>query len=231
MCAQFMIRTKRRNLARQMGLIIREDDDSILEGRFLPYQKAPVVLEAEGKRELREMQFSLVPSWSKERRAKFATHNARLFTYDEKTKKTVPIYEKPTWRGPFAHRHCLVPINDFFEPIYRGEWAGNMVRFHPKEDRLMVAAGIWEEWTSRETGEIIDSFSIITHDPHPFVEEVGHDRTPVFLKPEAFGQWLKPEAMSPKEYVELLQEAREVPELTVDIDRPLKSGWEKRRTS
>jgi len=189
-----------------------------------------VLEDPQGRRELRMMQFSLVPSWSKERRVKFATHNARLWSFDEKTRREVPVFEKPTWRGPFAHRHCLVPLSEFIEPIYSGEYAGNMVRFLPKDGKLLTAAAIWDEWTDRQTGEVIDSFSILTDDPHPFVAEIGHDRTPVFLAEDAYGKWLKPESATPKESLDLLRAHVDRPELTVEIDRPLKAGWEKRRS-
>lgn len=231
MCAQFQVRTKRRDLARQMGLIIKDDEDVLLETRVMPHQVAPVVLEAEGKRVLRPMSFAMIPKWSKDKRPKFATHNARLWSTDDKSGKTIPIYDKTLWRGPFAHRHCLVPMTDFFEPIYTGEYAGNMVRFHKEDDSLMAAAGIWEEWTDHETGEILDSFSVITSDPYPFVDKIGHDRSPLFIKASAFDAWLKPDGMKPAEYVELLEDSRETPKMTVDIDRPMKAGWEKRISS
>jgi putative SOS response-associated peptidase YedK len=213
-------------MVRQLGLFDTEDD-AVIETRVLPFQQAPVIVRDGGKRVVRSMQFSLVPAWSKERRVKFATHNARLVSHDDRTGRDVPIYEKPTWRGPFSHRHCLVPISGFIEPIYRGDFAGNMVCFLPKDHQLMAAAGIWEEWTSHETGEIIDSFSILTDDPHPFVKSIGHDRTPVFLKPEAYEAWLSDD-LSPQANLAMLRKSKAEPDLVVEKDRPLKPGWEKR---
>lgn len=137
---------------------------------------APVFL----KDELRIMRFGLLPSWSKEPKVKFATHNARLDT----------IEEKATWRGPFKKSHCLVPIESFLEPIYDGEFAGNIVAFKEKRGEIMLAAGIYDTWVNKETGEIIDSFAIITHDPPKYVADIGHDRCPVFVKPGAFKEWL-----------------------------------------
>lgn len=56
------------------------------------------------------MRYSLVPNWSKEAKVKFATHNARLESIDE----------KPTWKTVFSEQHCLVPLTDFIEPILPG---------------------------------------------------------------------------------------------------------------
>ena len=227
MCAQYTIKIKSKTLSEMFRAKLETEMDTE-NRRVMPYQTAPVVLERNGKRVMREFQFSLVPSWSKEKRVKFATHNARLLSFDEKAKKVVPIYEKPTWRGPFVTRHCLVPMSDFIEPIYSGDFAGNMVRFEPSSHALLVAAGLWEEWTSKETGEVVDSFTVITHDPVPFVEKIGHDRSPVFLSEADADTWLNPPTKDPKELVKFLMDRQLNPPLVVDKERALKAGWEKR---
>lgn len=57
----------------------------------------------------------------------------------------------------------------------------------------MVAAGIYDEWINKETGEIIPSFAIVTSDPPPFISEVGHDRCPVFLPKDMQLEWVSQE--------------------------------------
>jgi putative SOS response-associated peptidase YedK len=54
---------------------------------------------------------------------------------------------------------------------------------------LITAAGLWDEWRNRETGERIKSCSMIITEPNDFVAEV-HDRMPVLLQPEQFDHWL-----------------------------------------
>jgi len=196
--------------------------------RIVPHTPAPVVTWSQGERTLEAMRFSLVPAWSKEARPKFATYNARLSSYDEKTKREVPIYQKPTWREPFAKKHCLVPMTEFIEPSYTGPLAGNMLKFFRDGGLMLVAAGIWEEWKDKATGEIIDSFAIITDEPDPVVVNYGHDRMPLFLDEKAWDGWLEPKAATPKEFVEFLKANRAKVEFKVEKDRPLKAGWEKR---
>ncbi|MEK7690911.1 MAG: SOS response-associated peptidase family protein, partial [Bdellovibrionota bacterium] len=105
MCAQFMIKANLKELARRFGT--REIPDADLVAwkgapRVVPYSLGPVWLPGE----LKLMQFSLLPSWSKEKKVKFATHNARLDGVDT----------KPTWRKVFRERRCVVPMTDFVEP-------------------------------------------------------------------------------------------------------------------
>lgn len=221
MCAQFILKASRRQLERKYGVRSRksggEDDEEIYELRVVPYRPGPVIIMSGGRRRLRTMQYSLVPAWSKSRRVKFATHNARLET----------VASKPTWSRPFRRRRCLVPLSDFIEPIYEGEWAGNMVMFHPPGSGILTAAGIWDEWVGKD-GEVVDSFAIITDEPIPFVRDSGHDRTPVFLREEGFDEWLRGGERDSGELRSVLEEYRDEPPLAVSVDRPLKAGWEKR---
>jgi len=51
------------------------------------------------------------------------------------------------------------------------------------EMAMLTTAGLWDEWTSEETGETIRSCTMIITEPNVFVAEV-HDRMPVLLRPE-----------------------------------------------
>ena len=45
---------------------------------------------------------------------------------------------------------------------------------------LLTAAGLWDEWKDRATGERLKSCTMIVTDPNDFTAEI-HDRMPVFL--------------------------------------------------
>lgn len=252
MCAQYMIKARIKLWKKVYGidtedlfeiegfdehriapkpLTLFRDENSIQgedEFRIAPNLPGLVIVPAKEGRELRAMNFSLIPSWSKEPKVKFATYNARLESTDTKGDVTY-IFQKPTWKGAFERRHCLVPIDKFIEPAYHGKLAGNMVAFSPTNNEPMTAAGIWETWVNHSTGEIIESFTILTDDPIPFVENSsGHDRSPIFLRPDAFEEWLNGKK-SGLEWIEFLRTHRADYELMIDVDRAMKPGWEKRR--
>jgi len=224
MCAQFDAKIHANYLSLKFGITIPND----LEIRILPYSLSPVIIAENSSNTLRNMNFSLIPSWSKERKVKFATHNARLFSEPDHKNIITPIYKRPTWREPFMQKHCLVLISGFIEPIYINNYAGNMVKFSRKGSDPLVAAGIWDEWINKENGEIIESFAILTHDPPKFVSEIGHDRCPIFLSESSFQAWLKPATKEPVKLVEFLLENQLKIDFDVAIDRALKPGWEKR---
>lgn len=230
MCAQYTVEPGPQDLVRIFDALFPEGEEFMGEIRILPHQPAPILTEIEGRRLLQLMKFSLVPSWSKEPKVKFATHNARLRTHDDKIGREVAIFEKPTWKAAFQSRPCLVPLNSFFEAAYRGPLAGHMVKFTPKNEPILMAAGIWEEWTSKQTGEVILSFAIITDDPTDMIQEYGHDRCPLFLDQKAWKEWLKPNPRQPaKEKIDFLLANRASIVFEASADRALKAGWEKRK--
>jgi putative SOS response-associated peptidase YedK len=55
-----------------------------------------------------------------------------------------------------------------------------------------VQRALWTGWADRETGELVESCTIITTTPNELVAPV-HDRMPVILSPELEQHWLDPE--------------------------------------
>lgn len=220
MCAQFLIKAAVRDIELQFGPFIENDWSSAeqLDIRVVPYRRAPAVVAGPSGRILRSMNYSLIPSWSKEPKVRFATHNARLDT----------ILEKPTWRKPFTKHRCLIPLTHFVEPIYLHQYAGNMVAFSPSQPHLLAAAGLYDQWVHMQTGEVLFSCAIITDAPPTFVAATGHDRCPVFIQESAYEQWLNPQEHQVGFLQNLLHESRSSIDFVAAVDRPMRPGWEKR---
>jgi putative SOS response-associated peptidase YedK len=58
---------------------------------------------------------------------------------------------------------------------------------------LLTAAGLWDEWKNRDTGERLKSCTMIITEPNEVAAEI-HDRMPVFLTKEQFTPWLSGDA-------------------------------------
>ena len=210
MCAQFEMKKSIAELERLMGVPVVEELEH--SSRVLPHSQAVVVT----KEGITVMNFSLTPSWSPESKVKYATYNARLET----------VAEKSTWKVPFAKYHCFVPMDAFIEPIYDGELGGNMISF--ESETLMYAAGIYDTWINKKTGEVLESFAIITSEPSPFVRSIGHDRQPVFLDLESAKKWTNLTGKA-SEMQDFLVKHSLTPSLRTSIDRPLKSAKKKKQ--
>ncbi|OGU04769.1 MAG: hypothetical protein A2075_16085 [Geobacteraceae bacterium GWC2_58_44] len=61
----------------------------------------------------------------------------------------------------------------------------------------MVFAGIWDSWTSPE-GEVLESCSIVTTASNSLLAAL-HERQPVILHPEEYGQWLDRDTTDPEQ--------------------------------
>ena len=104
-----------------------------------------------------------------------------------------------------------------------------MVAFSSSAVDLFAAAGIFEEWLNSETGELLESFSIITTSPCKQIENMGHDRQPVFLDPAGYDSWINGGKKEANHLKDILSQHLLDLEFTPRKFRALKPGWEKRK--
>jgi putative SOS response-associated peptidase YedK len=141
-----------------------------------PSQTMPVVVRNSPNR-LVEMQWGLIPSWSKEPRVQFSTINARAES----------IAKSPVFRGPFKSRRCLVPASGFYEWQRTGQGKQPYcIRLNDGE--LFAFAGLYDIWRDAEGHELY-SYTIITTAPNELVAPI-HNRMPVILHREDEDVWL-----------------------------------------
>lgn len=145
-----------------------------------PGQDAPVVV-VEGGRRLGIYRWGLIPAWAKDPTIGAKLINARADT----------AADKPSFRGPFQRRRCLVPADGFYEWRKAGK-AKVPVRFTRADGAPFAFAGLWDEWTSPEGGTL-RTFTVLTTEPNALVAAV-HDRMPVILTEAAEDAWLDPGA-------------------------------------
>ena len=125
--------------------------------------------------------WGLVPGWAKDPSIGNKLFNARGET----------VAEKPSFRSAFKRRRCLVVADGFYEwsprPAHVPHW------FHPTSGVFLALAGLHEHWESRETGEEIESATVITTAASADLAGIHH-RMPVILGPNDWGRWLEPQA-------------------------------------
>ena len=130
-------------------------------------------------------QWGLIPSWTRDEEyandIRYKTFNARSET----------ITEKPTFRNAVKTNRCLVISKGFYE------WQTIGKEKFPyficlKDSQIFTYAGIFDQWTNHETGEILKTFSIITTHANPLMEKIHNikKRMPVILNKEDERIWL-----------------------------------------
>lgn len=91
------------------------------------------------------------------------------------------------WKGAFASSRCLVPMRGYYE--WTGEPGKKRAWFLHGDRPLLAAAGIYTVRKVDDEWQV--STSIITREAKDASGEV-HDRMPVFLEADFWGQYLDP---------------------------------------
>jgi putative SOS response-associated peptidase YedK len=149
-----------------------------------PTTTIDAIVAEDGKRDLIRARWGLIPNWWSKplKELKFATFNARAET----------VATKPFFRGAFKRKRCLIPISGYYE--WQNTPGGKQPWYFTARDGspALTIAGLWDEWTEKETGKPLKSCTMIITEPNKFVAEV-HDRMPVLLTEKQFDPWLSGE--------------------------------------
>jgi putative SOS response-associated peptidase YedK len=138
------------------------------------------VSERQGERMLDVYRWGLVPSWAKDPSAIRSTFNARAET----------VATKPMFRKAFTSQRILVPVDAFFEWKALGPKLKQPYAFTRADGEPIVFAGLREWWRDAE-GHELRTATIITTEAGP--DMPIHNRQPVVLEPDRWGQWLDQE--------------------------------------
>ena len=175
------------DLAKLYGAEVKKEFE--WKPHIFPRYLAPVIIQRKGQLEVVPMHYGLIPSFERNEKPKMVFHNARSET----------LKEKASFKKAYLEQRCLIPLDSFYEFVDGKEInpkTGNpkkqLIQFSPVHTPPLTAAGIWCLWKNPVSGEITANFSMITRDPPPFIEQNGHDRCPLFLKPEHWNEWLDP---------------------------------------
>jgi len=111
----------------------------------------------------------------------------RMVTFNARAET---VETKPVFRDAFKRSRCLIPMSGYYErqttPDGKQPWYFTARNGSP----LLTAAGLWDEWKDRATGERLKSCTMIITEPNEFAGEI-HDRMPVFLTEAQFAPWLR----------------------------------------
>ncbi|WP_074923678.1 SOS response-associated peptidase [Delftia lacustris] len=115
-------------------------------------------------RELVAGQWGLIPWFAKEPKLKFPTNNAR----------SEELAAKASYKHPWARgQRCIIPATTFDEPNWE---TGKNVwwRFARADGDPWGLAGLWNAWTDPATGQIHESYTMLTinADAHPLMSRM-----------------------------------------------------------
>ncbi|HWD78620.1 MAG TPA: SOS response-associated peptidase [Kribbella sp.] len=201
MCGRYASTRSREDLLGEFEIDATNVDEQAVEPDYnvAPTKLSPVVLarpprddkDGEPVRQLRQLKWGLVPSWSK------TPQLGRMINARAET-----VHEKPSFRRAFASRRLIVPISGFYEwfPTQQLGKGGKPLKqpfyLHRKDDDVLALAGLYEFWRDKEKAPDDDrawliTFTIITTTA---TDDVGHihDRMPMTVAKKDWQAWLDP---------------------------------------
>jgi len=138
--------------------------------------------------------WGLIPMWAKDPSIGSRLINARGET----------LAEKPSFRGGYKYKRCLIVADGFYEWKAFGEKKSKSPYFiHMKDRKTFAMAGLWDTWEGPD-GSNIKTCTIITTQPNELMELI-HDRMPVILHPRDYAKWLNPAPQTPENLQPLIK--------------------------
>jgi len=138
--------------------------------------------------------WGLIPMWAKDPAIGNRLINARGET----------VAEKPSFRGSFKYKRCLILTDGFYEWKAFGDRKTKTPYFiHMNDRKPFVFAGLWDSWESPD-GSSIKTCTIITTEPNELMEKI-HDRMPVILHPRDYERWLDTSPQTPENLLPLIK--------------------------
>lgn len=159
------------------------------------------------ERQLRVLNWGLVPSWAKDPKIGSRMINARLET----------VAEKPAYRKAFAQRRAILPADGYYEwytteeKTAAGKPRKQPFFIRPRDHSMLAMAGLYELWRdpTRAQDDPLRWKWTCTVITTTATDDLGriHDRMPLMLTRDAYDDWLDPRPQSADDLLELLRPA------------------------
>jgi putative SOS response-associated peptidase YedK len=209
MCGRFAASSKPEDIVELFDVEYWDPEETLDPNwNVAPTNSAFVVLERLSKerprplRQLRALRWGLVPPWSDTAGTAVKMINARSDT----------VHEKPAYRQAFASRRCVLPVDGYYEwqtvPGERGKARKKPFFVSRADGGPLALAGLYEFWRDRAVPPQhpqawLVTFTIVTTDAEEALAPI-HERMPLFLDRESWGEWLDPRPSDPDRLRRLL---------------------------
>ena len=107
------------------------------------------------------------------------------------------VLNRPTYKDAALHRRCLVLSSGFYEWRHFTPSGGKDTAYpyyiSLKDQEYFFMAGIFNPWMDKSSGEMTDSFAILTTEANPLMSAVHNSkkRMPVILPEAEASKWIK----------------------------------------
>ncbi len=148
---------------------------------------------------IRLMEWGLIPFWVKDEMKAIRLRKGTLNAIGE------TVFVKPSFKSVIRSKRGLLPVSGFFEwRDFKGKKYPYYIRL--RDHDLFSLACIFDSWTNKESGEIIESFSVLTTPANPMMEVIHNrkKRMPLIIDPTEEQEWISP-SINEKNIKELIR--------------------------
>jgi putative SOS response-associated peptidase YedK len=160
--------------------------DQYYRGLFVngySYPNLPIIINEKPDIIATDYTWGLLPSWTKDIEIRKNTLNARIET----------IREKAAYKNITQNR-CLIIATGFFEWRWLDEKGKSKEKYliSSQTDEIFCFAGLYDKWQNRETGEVLNTYTMITTEANKIMEHIHNHkkRMPVIINREDENAWL-----------------------------------------
>ena len=215
MCGRYVVVTETAVVAKKFNVHVPPEVHIQPNFNVAAGDTAPVIT-CEDPTVLQNFTFGYTPSWSKK---KTYVINAR--SEGDHNKENRPDYRgakgiisKPFYRQSIRSKRCLVIADAFIEGTTKEKLSKPFLVHMLNKRRPFAFAGLYDEWIDPSSGEILNTFAIITCPPNQLMRKIPHHRMPVILDEKDYGIYLDQSAP-----------LQEITELLVPYDHKLMNAY------
>jgi putative SOS response-associated peptidase YedK len=130
------------------------------------------------------MNWGLVPSWFRGQKIEIASKTLNC--------RSESVESKVSFKNLIHSNRCVIPSSGFFEWQQIGSIKAPHFIYSPNSEILSMA-GLWDININTETGEIYQSFTILTTEANEFMSQIHNTkkRMPVLLPDSEIQNWLE----------------------------------------
>lgn len=186
MCYHVSTPDKRKLIEELPQYKINLDDESFYHVSGFTRPFLPVTT-SDNPRTVENAQWKLIPYWIKteaEAKAYANTCNA----------KSEEVFDKASYKIYIEKNRGLLWIDGFFEP-HKNKVSGKDENYYIylPEKRIFTLGIVISPWVNTETGEVTNTFSILTTKANKLLEEIHNEkkRMPLVIAPDDRDEWLE----------------------------------------
>lgn len=132
--------------------------------------------------------WGLVPQWVTEPK------QAKEFADKTLNAKSETIYERPSYKNYIGSKRCLIWTNGFFEHQWLDSKGKNKQPYfiYMNDKKPFCFGGIYSEYLNPATGELLNTFSIVTTEANTLMAEIHNNkkRMPLILTSATRESWI-----------------------------------------